>query len=234
MRKPPPFCGKRAGVLLRRRWDRRGLGQGTAEKVRVQIVGQKAGLKAAGGAHGPAGQAQVLRHHKPDALDQHIPALGCTVGGDGQGFHAPGLFPALLVQLGEDGGQGHPLSRADPLQGHVQLENAALGGQVHLAQVHLQGVLASLHRQGHGLGTGLGVDHNVAVHRHRGLGEGDQVALPVLVGDGLIHRHGAGLLAHMADEKVQGGALPGGHPQLRDVPPQGAGVQHGGRPLGGG
>ena len=230
MRKPPPFCGKRAGVLLRRRWGR----EARAGEVRVQIVGQKAGLKAAGGAHGPAGQAQVLRHHKPDALDQHIPALGRAVGGDGQGFHAPLMFPALLVQLGEDGGQGHPLSRADPLQGHVQLENAALGGQVHLAKVHLQGVLAALHRQGHGLGTGLGVDHNVAVHRHRGLGEGDQVALPVLVGDGLIHRHGAGLLAHMADEKVQGGALPGGHPQLRDVPPQGAGVQHGGRPLGGG
>src|SRR5699024_10306624 len=82
----------------------------------VDGVGDEPGPEAAAGAHAPGragGDVQILGYHEFDAPDVDVPAGGEVVGGDGQGFQAPGVLLAAVVHLGEDGGQGHPLAGAD-------------------------------------------------------------------------------------------------------------------------
>src|SRR5699024_4267150 len=169
--------------------------------------------------------------HEFDAPDVDVPAGGEVVGGDGQGFQAPGVLLAAVVHLGEDGGQGHPLAGADVFEGDVQLDDPALGLQIYVPRVHHHGVGAALHGQVHRVGAALGADDHVAGPRDGGVREGHRVPLGVGVVGGLVDLFHAGGLGRVADEELQHGALAGGDPQLRDGPPQGVEARHGGGAL---
>ena len=135
------------------------------------------------------------------------------------------MLLAVVIHFGEDHGQRHPLAGTDLFQGQIQLENAALGLQEHVAQIHHHRVLAAADRQLYRVGALLRLDHHVALHRHGGLREGHLVPLGVRVGDGLVDQPGAGRVPHMADEKFQGCTLRGAHPQGGNGPAQGGVVQ---------
>ena len=147
------------------------------------------------------------------------------MGRDGDRLHPPGVLLAVLIHLGEDHGQRHPLAGADLFQSQIQLEDAALGLQGHVAQIHHHRVLTAADGQVHRDRTLLRLDHHVALHRHGGLRESHLVPLGVRVGDGLVDQLDAGRVPHMADEKFQGGALRGAHPQGGNSPAQGGVVQ---------
>lgn len=206
----------------------------TAAEVCVNAVCDQADLELAGTAQTAAGQTEILRHHKADALDLDIPAVGKIVGGNGHGFHTPLVLHAVLVQLGENGGQCDPFARTNVFDRCVHLDDPPLSLQKDIAQIHMNRIGAALRDQVCRCGTGLGMDYDIALYQHGGVGEGDHVALGVGVGDGLIHQLLPLGLTDMAYKKVQYRAFTAAHTQLGNLPAQSMGVQYDGGPLCGG
>ena len=71
----------------------------TAAVVRVDAVGDKAGLEVARSAKWTSGYAQIFRHNKFDALDLDIPAGRKVMGWDGHCLHAALMLPAFFIYL---------------------------------------------------------------------------------------------------------------------------------------
>ena len=80
-------------------------------------------------AHGTrrtAGNIQIFRHHKFNALDLHITTGRIIVGRDRHCFHTALMFLAILIDFGKDCRQRNPLARTHIFDGHIHLNDPAL------------------------------------------------------------------------------------------------------------
>ena len=115
----PTENGVRGEMFRKLRNDNGGI---TAPEIGIDIVCDHTGFKIpciADSVLGVAWNIQVFGKDELHAFYRNIPATGVIMGGNGEGFHAPGMFIPIGIHFREDHCQRHPFSGADILNGHI-------------------------------------------------------------------------------------------------------------------